>query len=171
MSTYNILFLCTANSARSIIAESLLRHWGGARFRAYSAGSYPQGTVNPLALEILRRHDLPTEGLRSKSWDEFADLGAPSMDFIITVCDKAAGELCPIWPGHPLTAHWGVEDPAAVQGSKAERLTAFRKTLRELESRIMLFTELRIEALDRGAIKHELDRIGLIKSGEPASPS
>ncbi len=124
---YNVLFLCTGNSARSVLAESLLNHHGRGKFRAYSAGSFPKGEVNPLALELLRRLDLPAEGLRSKSWDEFAQPGAPELDFIITVCDNAAGEVCPIWPGHPVTAHWGLPDPAAVEGTRRKDRSRFAK--------------------------------------------
>lgn len=149
---YSALFLCTGNSARSILAESLLNHWGRGRFRGFSAGSFPKGQVHPVAIELLRWMNLPTEGLRSKSWDEFAATGAPPIDFVITVCDNAAGEICPIWPGKPMTAHWGVADPAAVEGD-AEKAAAFRKTLTELEARIKLFVNLPVESLDRLAFQ------------------
>lgn len=157
---YHALFLCTGNSARSILAEALLNHWGDGRFRAYSAGSFPTGRVHPHALALLEHLGLPTEGLRSKSWDEFAAPGAPALDFVFTVCDAAAGEVCPIWPGHPVTAHWGVADPAAVEGSEVERMAAFREAFRVLEHRIQAFTALRPEALDRLAMKQQLDAIG-----------
>jgi arsenate reductase (thioredoxin) len=157
---YNVLFLCTGNSARSILAESLIDHWGSGRFRGYSAGSFPKGTVHPYALDLLRKLGLPCEGMRSKGWDEFAASGAPNMDFIFTVCDQPAGESCPIWPGNPMTAHWGVHDPAAVEGSEIERRQAFRDAFRALEVRIKLFTSLSIAALARLALKRELDRIG-----------
>ena len=164
---YNVLFLCTGNSARSILAESLLDRWGGGKFRGFSAGSFPKGQVNPLALELLRQMNLPTDGLRSKSWDEFAAPGAPPLDFIITVCDDAAGEVCPVWPGKPLTVHWGVADPAAVQGTDAQKMLAFRRTLMELESRIKLFTNLPIESLERLALHERLRAIGQ----PPAEPA
>jgi arsenate reductase (thioredoxin) len=157
---YNVLFLCTGNSARSIIAESLLRQWGRGRFHAYSAGSHPKGEVHPYALDLLQSLRMPVEDLRSKSWSEFARPGAPVMDFIFTVCDQAAGEVCPIWPGTPMTAHWGVPDPAAVEGSEREKRDAFRAALRQLDNRVKLFTSLSIAALDRMALKRELDRIG-----------
>jgi protein-tyrosine-phosphatase len=157
---YNVLFLCTGNSARSILAESLLSHHGRGKFRAYSAGSFPKGHVNPLALELLRRLDLPADGLRSKSWDEFAQPGAPQLDFIITVCDNAAGEVCPIWPGHPITAHWGLPDPAGVEGTQAEKLPAFRETVRALENRIKRFVELPIASLDRLKVQEHMRQIG-----------
>ena len=157
---YNVLFLCTGNSARSILAESLLNHHGRGRFRGYSAGSFPKGEVNPLALELLRRLDLPTEGLRSKSWDEFAQAGAPALDFIITVCDNAAGEVCPVWPGHPVTAHWGLPDPAVVEGAAAEKALAFRETLSALESRIKPFVELPVASLDRLKVQEQVREIG-----------
>ena len=157
---YNVLFLCTGNSARSILAESLLNHHGRGKFRAYSAGSFPKGHVNPLALELLRQLDLPAEGLRSKSWDEFAQPGAPQLDFIITVCDNAAGEVCPIWPGHPVTAHWGLPDPADVEGTQAEKLLAFRETVRALENRIRPFVELPIASLDRRKVQEDMREIG-----------
>jgi arsenate reductase (thioredoxin) len=161
---YNVLFLCTGNSARSILAESLLNHWGNGRFRAFSAGSFPKGEVHPMALELLKRSNLPAEGFRSKSWDEFAAQGAPSIDFIITVCDNAAGEVCPIWPGKPMTAHWGIADPAAAQGTEAEKAFAFRKALKELETRIKLFTSLPIDSLDSMTLQAKLREIGKIST-------
>jgi arsenate reductase (thioredoxin) len=142
---YNVLFLCTGNSARSILAEALLNHFGHGRFRAFSAGSFPKGAVHPMAIELLRRMDLPTNDLRSKSWNEFAAPGAPALDFIFTVCDNAAGEVCPIWPGKPITAHWGIADPAAVEDA-SERSRAFRKAAAELEARIKLLISLPIAA-------------------------
>jgi protein-tyrosine-phosphatase len=157
---YNVLFLCTGNSARSILAESLMNHFGKGRFRAYSAGSFPKGQVHPISLALLNELNLPTAGLRSKSWDEFAAPGAPSLDFVFTVCDKAAGEVCPYWPGQPVTAHWGVEDPAAVAGTEAQKSAAFRRALRELENRIKLFVSLPIASLDRMTIKSRVDAIG-----------
>jgi arsenate reductase len=157
---YNVLFLCTGNSARSILAESLLNHWGKGKFRAFSAGSYPKGQVHPLALELLERRNLPAEGLRSKSWDEFAAPGAPPIDFIFTVCDNAAGEVCPVWPGKPMTAHWGIADPAALEGSNIEKASAFRKALKELETRIKLFTSVAIASLDSMALQARLREIG-----------
>jgi protein-tyrosine-phosphatase len=157
---YNVLFLCTGNSARSILAEVLVEHWGKGRFLGYSAGSFPRGTVHPLALQLLGRLGLPVSGLRSKSWDEFAKPGAPEMDFVFTVCDQAAGEVCPIWPGNPITAHWGVPDPAAVEGTEAERTQAFRDAYRQLENRIKAFVALPIDQLDQVATKREVGRIG-----------
>ena len=171
MKTYNVLFLCTGNSARSIMAEALLDHWAKGRFRAYSAGSFPKSAVHPLALDLLEKAHLDTSGLRSKSWDEFAKPGAPQMDFVFTVCDQAASEVCPAWPGNPVTAHWGVPDPAAVEGTDAEKNRAFRIAFQALETRIKLFASLRLEALDRLAIKREVDEIGhlrVVTSGEPA---
>ena len=170
--TYNVLFLCTGNSARSIMAEVLLEHWGKGRFKAYSAGSFPKGAVHPLALDLLEKAHLDTGGLRSKSWDEFARLGAPRMDFVFTVCDQAAGEVCPVWPGNPVTAHWGMPDPASVEGPKAEKIRAFRYAFQALETRIKLFTSLRLEALDRLAIKRNVDEIGslrVVATEEPAA--
>ena len=158
--TYNALFLCTGNSARSILAEQLLNHWGKGRFRAFSAGSYPKGAVNPIALALLQQMNLPTDGLRSKSWDEFARPDAPRIDFIFTVCDNAAGEVCPVWPGHPITAHWGVPDPAAAEGSDAQKWLAFRQAFHELETRIKAFVSLPLESLDRVQLKEHLDVIG-----------
>jgi arsenate reductase len=157
---YNTLFLCTGNSARSILGEALLNHWGKGRFRAYSAGSFPKGAVHPMALELLRYMGLPTEGLRSKSWSEFASADAPIMDFVITVCDNAANEICPIWPGKPITAHWGVPDPAAVEGSEAERMAAFREAYRRLETRIQAFCVAADRAAERAEQTRETDRIG-----------
>ena len=149
----NVLFLCTGNSAHSILAESLLNHWGRGRFQAFSAGSFPKGQVHPAAIELLEWARLPTEGLRSKSWDEFARPGSPSLDLIFTVCDNAAAESCPIWQGHPMTLHWGLEDPAAVVGSDTDRWLAFRKTYRELDARIEAFVDLPIASLDKSALE------------------
>jgi protein-tyrosine-phosphatase len=157
---YNVLFLCTGNSARSILAEALVNHLGDGKFHGFSAGSFPGGQVHPFAIEILQWMKLPTAGLRSKSWDEFASADAPPLDFIFTVCDNAAGEVCPIWPGKPMTAHWGIADPAAVQGSDAEKGAAFRKALIELEARIKLFVDLPIKSLDRLTLQRELQAIG-----------
>ena len=157
---YNVLFLCTGNSARSILAEVLIEHWGKRPFTGYSAGSFPKGAVHPLALDLLESRHLRTYGLRSKSWNEFARPGAPAMDFVFTVCDQAAGEVCPVWPGNPVTAHWGVPDPAAVEGSEAEQRKAFRAAYLTLENRIKLFAALPIEKLDRMAIKRNVDDIG-----------
>jgi len=157
---YHVLFLCTGNSARSILAEALVNHWGKGRFVGYSAGSRPVGQVNPVALELLTHMQLPTEGLRSKSWDEFAAPGAPSLDFVFTVCDNAAGEQCPFWPGQPMTAHWGVEDPAAVEGTDTEKWLAFRTAFRELENRIRSFVNLKIGSLDRLSLQNRLKEIG-----------
>jgi protein-tyrosine-phosphatase len=159
---YNILFLCTGNSARSIFGEVLLRHWGKERFNAFSAGSFPKGGVNPMTLELLRSLQLPTDGLRSKGWNEFANPDAPVMDFVFTVCDQAASEVCPVWPGQPITAHWGIPDPAAVEGSQAERIGAFKDAYRRLDARIKLFVSLPIEKLDRLRLKREAERIGRI---------
>jgi len=170
--TYNVLFLCTGNSARSIMAEALLEHWGRGRFKAYSAGSFPKGAVHLLALDLLEKAHLDTRNLRSKSWDEFAKPAAPAMDFVFTVCDRAASEVCPAWPGNPVTAHWGVPDPAAVEGSEADKNRAFRYAFQALETRIKLFTSLRLEALDRLALKRKVDEIGhlsIVTSEEPAS--
>jgi arsenate reductase len=152
------------------MAEALLAHWGSGRFNAYSAGSFPRGAVHPTALGLLEKAHLDTSGLRSKSWDEFAKPGAPQMDFVFTVCDQAAREVCPVWPGNPVTAHWGVPDPASVKGTDAEKNRAFRYAFQALEARIKLFTSLRLEALDRLAIKRNVDEIGhlrVVTSGEP----
>jgi arsenate reductase len=158
--TYNALFLCTGNSARSILAEAIVNNLGEGRFHAYSAGSHPKGEVHPLALDLLRSLGLPVAGLRSKSWDEYAMPGAPKMDFVFTVCDDAAGEICPLWPGNPVTSHWSVPDPAKVQGDTLARKNAFRAAYRLLESRIRQFLALRFEGLDRISIKRSLDEIG-----------
>jgi arsenate reductase len=166
---YNVLFLCTGNSARSVLAESLLNHWGHGKFRAFSAGSYPKGQVHLMAVELLKRMNLPAENLRSKSWDEFAAPGAPPIDFVFTVCDNAAGEVCPVWPGKPMTAHWGIADPAAVEGTDAEKAFAFRNALKELETRIKLFTSLPIASLDSMTLQARLREIGKNNSvPEPA---
>ena len=158
--TYNVLFLCTGNSARSVIAEALLNHLGRGRFRAYSAGSHPVGKVNPFALELLQRAHLPIDGLRSKSWEGFAQPRAPAMDFIVTVCDNAAGEMCPVWPGRPVSAHWGVADPAALEGSDDEKRAAFRDAAAILRRRIEALVSLPIDELDEAAMKRELRSIG-----------
>jgi len=155
-----VLFLCTGNSARSILAESILRKDGAGRFHAFSVGSHPKGEVNPCAVETLRHLGYPTNALRSKSWDEFAAPDAPQMDFVFTVCDSAAGEVCPAWPGHPVTAHWGIEDPAAVAGTELEKLAAFATSFRYLRNRISLFLALPLASLDRMALKRRLDEIG-----------
>ncbi|MGY4307383.1 arsenate reductase [Bradyrhizobium sp. USDA 4369] len=157
---YNVLFLCTGNSARSILAESILRKQGAGRFRAFSAGSTPKGAVHPLALELLARMDYPTDDLRSKSWSEFAVPGAPVMDFVFTVCDAAAGEACPIWPGQPMTAHWGIEDPAAAESTELERLAAFTTAFRYLNNRIGAFIHLPLDRIDRLALGTRLREIG-----------
>jgi arsenate reductase len=159
---YNVLFLCTGNSARSILAESLLNHWGKGRFHAYSAGSFPKGQVHPISIALLAQLELPTAGLRSKSWDEFAAPGAPPLDFIFTVCDDAAGEVCPVWPGKPMTAHWGIEDPAAIEGTDAEKWAAFQKALRELENRIRLFMDLPVATLDAMTLRRRIEAIGKV---------
>jgi arsenate reductase len=157
---YNVLFLCTGNSARSVLAEVLLNSRGGGRFRAFSAGSQPVGRVNPFAIETLKQAGLSTDGLRSKSWNEFAQPAAPELDFVFTVCDSAANEVCPIWPGQPVTAHWGLPDPAAVSGSDADKARAFRDTFIALDRRIGLFTSLPIAGLDQLALKRKVDEIG-----------
>ncbi len=156
----NVLFLCTGNSARSILAEAYLNFAGKGRFAAYSAGSQPAGRVNRLALELLEENRLPTGGLRSKSWDEFARAGAPKIDFVFTVCDNAAGDACPLWPGQPITAHWGVADPAAASGTDAERRKAFLRAFTELSTRINLLLALPVDKLDPRALKSRLDQIG-----------
>lgn len=157
---YNVLFLCTGNSARSIMAEAILNHKGKPVFTAYSAGSHPLGTVRPEALQRLEMSHVPTTGVRGKSWDEFSRPNAPEMNFVFTVCDQAAKEICPLWPGQPMTAHWGIPDPAAVKGSAAEIERAFRDAFFLLDRRINLFLALPVAALDRLALKKELDRIG-----------
>jgi arsenate reductase len=157
---YTVLFLCTGNSARSIMAESLLNYWGKGRFQAFSAGSHPKGQVHTLAVDVLRRNHLSTEHLRSKSWDEFATPGAPPLDFVFTVCDHAAQEVCPIWPGQPITAHCGIHDPAAVEGSDEEKERAFNKAFREIDARLKIFTSLRLESLDQLSLQRQFDAIG-----------
>jgi arsenate reductase len=161
---YDVLFLCTGNSARSILGEAILARLGKGQLRAHSAGSHPKGRVHPLALEILRERGYETAGLRSKSWDEFAEPGAPALDFVFTVCDNAAGEACPVWPGQPVTAHWGLEDPAAFEGSRQEQRRVFRRVCRELERRIDRFARLPVEALDRTSLQARLDEIGTGRS-------
>ena len=157
---FNVLFLCTGNSARSIMAEAILNHLGRGRFRAWSAGSHPTGRVNPFALELIAGNGLPTADLRSKSWDEFAQPGAPRFDMVFTVCDNAAGEVCPVWPGQPLSAHWGIEDPAALAGSDADKRRAFLAAYTQLGTRIRLLLSLPLDKLDRVSLRHELNEIG-----------
>jgi arsenate reductase (thioredoxin) len=157
---YNVLFLCTGNSARSILAECILNREGKGRFRAFSAGSQPKGQVHPFAIELLKKLNHPTAGLRSKDWEEFAAPGAPVMDFVFTVCDNAANEVCPVWPGQPMTAHWGLPDPAAAEGTEAERHLAFADAYRMLLNRISIFTNLPMRSLDRLALQKRLDEIG-----------
>jgi arsenate reductase len=159
---YNVLFLCTGNTARSIVAESILRKDGRRHFRAFSAGSQPKGTVNPFAIKVLNSLDYPTDNLRSKSWQEFARADAPVMDFVFTVCDNAAGEACPVWPGQPMTAHWGIEDPAEVGGTDLEKEAAFVAALRYLKNRIAIFTSLPLQSIDRLSLGTRLRDIGLI---------
>ena len=156
----NVLFVCTGNSARSIIAEGLMNHLGGKRFRAYSAGSPPKGEVHPLALEALKHFRLPNDGFRSKSWEEFARPEAPQLDFVFTVCDNAAGEMCPVWPGQPMTAHWGLPDPAAVEGTDEIKRKAFQDTVVSMKRRIELMVALPMTSLDRMAIQREVRDIG-----------
>jgi protein-tyrosine-phosphatase len=158
--SYNVLFLCTGNSARSVMAEAALGRWGAGRFHAFSAGSHPKGAVHPTTLDLLRKLNYDVSGFRSKSWDEFARPGAEPLDFVFTVCDNAAGEVCPIWPGQPMTAHWGVEDPAAFVGPEDQALRFFKRVYLELESRIKIFSSLRLEALDRLSLQARLREIG-----------
>ncbi len=168
---YNVLFLCTGNTARSILAESILRKEGAGRFNAFSAGSQPKGVVNPYALRTLEAFGYPTNDFRSKSWDEFAGADAPRMDFIFTVCDSAAGESCPVWPGHPSTAHWGIEDPAAVQGADIDKLRAFSEAFRYMRNRIAAFVALPIRGLDKLALDARLRDIGALEgASEKAAP-
>jgi protein-tyrosine-phosphatase len=165
---YRTLFLCTGNSARSLMAESILNRYGLGRFQAHSAGSHPTGRVHPMALELLTRYNYPTAQLRSKSWDEFATPDAPPLHFVFTVCDRAAGEVCPVWPGQPMTAHWGVEDPAAFVGPDDRQLWFFRTIYFELERRIQIFTSLPIASLDRLSLQKRLDEIGRSRAEAPA---
>ena len=160
--TFNVLFLCTGNTARSILAEALLNAMAGTRFNAFSAGSHPKGTVNPYAIELLQKNRLPTQDLRSKSWNEFAQPGAPQLDFVFTVCDNAAGEVCPVWPGQPMTAHWGMDDPAAVEGSDEQKRRAFFKAYTELSHRLSIFVSLPMDKLDRLSLQKRLDEIGKV---------
>jgi arsenate reductase (thioredoxin) len=167
--THNVLFLCTGNSARSIMAEVLLNAMGKGRFRAYSAGSHPKGHVHPCALDLIRKNRLPTDGLRSKDWDEFAQAGAPAMDFVFTVCDNAAGEVCPVWPGQPMTAHWGIPDPAAFDGPEEGQRRAFFAAYSQLTQRLSIFVNLPLARLDRLALQQRLNEIGQL--GIPQSVS
>jgi len=157
---FNVLFLCTGNSARSIIAECILNRLGQGRFHAFSAGSHPKGQVHPYAIDLLKRLNFVTDGLRSKSWDEFAAPGAPSLDFVFTLCDEAAAEECPAWPGQPMTAHWGLPDPAAAEGNEAEKRLAFADALRMLNNRISIFVSLPMKSLDKLSLQRRLDEIG-----------
>ena len=161
--TYNVLFLCTHNSARSILAEAYLNHVGKGRFIAYSAGSHPSGSINPMTIQILRQTGYAVDGLRSKGWDEFAVPGAPRMDFVITVCDSAAGEVCPVWPGQPMTAHWGFEDPSQAKGTEEERRRVFQRVFRQITARIQLFLSLPMEQLDALSLQQRLNDIGKSK--------
>jgi protein-tyrosine-phosphatase len=157
---HNALFLCTGNSARSVMAEALLNQWGRGRYRAYSAGSHPTGRVHPFTLDLLKRLDLPTVGLRSKSWEEFARPGAPALDFVFTVCDQAAAEVCPVWPGQPITAHWGFPDPAAFVGPEVEKRAIFADVFRQIETRVKIFAALPLQRLTRLALQREVEDLG-----------
>lgn len=168
---FNVLFLCTGNSARSVLGESILRKDGAGRFRAFSAGSRPRGAVNSFALKVLGAFDYPTDGFRSKSWDEFAPPDAPKMDFVFTVCDDAAGETCPIWPGHPMTAHWGIEDPATVEGSDVDKERAFNTAFRHMRNRITCFIALPLASLDKMALTNRLRDIGQMDGASCTSKS
>jgi protein-tyrosine-phosphatase len=168
--SYNVLFLCTGNSARSILAESILQKDGAGRFNAFSAGSQPKGAVNPFALKVLASYGYPSAGFRSKSWEEFAESGAPVMDFVFTVCDSAAGETCPVWPGQPMTAHWGIEDPAAVEGADIQKEAAFVTAFRYLKNRISVFASLPLASIDRMALGTKLREIGRM-DGATSSPA
>jgi arsenate reductase (thioredoxin) len=167
---YNVLFLCTGNTARSILAESIMRKDGQGRFRSFSAGSQPKGQVNPFALKVLERLNYPIDGMRSKSWEEFAASDAPAMDFVFTVCDSAAGESCPVWPGQPMTAHWGIEDPAAVQGSDIEKEAAFVTAFRFLKNRIGVFTNLPLRGIDKLSLGTKLRGIGRLDGATHPQP-
>jgi arsenate reductase len=167
---YNVLFLCTGNSARSIFGECLIERWGKGRFRGFSAGSHPKGEVHPGALYELQHNNYVTDGLRSKDWDEFARPDSPHMDFVFTVCDKAAAEVCPVWPGQPMTAHWGVADPVAVEGDELTRRTAFATAFRELQNRISIFVNLPFDQLDQLRLQEKLDEIGQIQLTETQEP-
>jgi arsenate reductase len=167
---FNVLFLCTGNSARSILAESILQKDGAGRFRAFSAGSHPKRAVNPFALKVLESLDYPTEGLRSKNWNEFAAPGAPALDFVFTVCDNAAGEVCPVWPGQPMTAHWGIEDPAIVEGTDIQKEAAFVLATRYLKNRISVFTNLPIKSLDQLSLAAKLREIGTLEGATKPRP-
>jgi arsenate reductase (thioredoxin) len=167
---FNVLFLCTGNSARSIIAESILKKVGAGRFHAFSAGSHPKGGINPFAIKVLESYDFPTDDLRSKSWDEFAAPGAPVMDFVFTVCDTAAAETCPVWPGQPMTAHWGIEDPAAVEGTDIQKEAAFVLATKYLRNRISIFASLPIRSLDKMALNAKLREIGQLEGATKPGP-
>ncbi len=165
---YNVLFLCTGNSARSILAESIMNKLGKGKFRGFSAGSHPKGQVHPTAMNLLRQSGFPTDDLRSKSWSEFAAPNGPHLDFVFTVCDKAAGEVCPYWPGQPMTAHWGIPDPVAVEGTDIEKSFAFREAFRAMETRIKLFLSLPLASIDRMRLQERLDAIGKTPPGPPS---
>ena len=167
--TYNVLFLCTGNSARSIMAEMAMSRWGKGRFRAFSAGSHPTGRVHPRAIELLQELGYSTESVRSKSWDEFGQPDSPRLDFVFTVCDNAAGEACPFWPGQPMTAHWGVEDPAAFRGTAHEERAVFFRVYTALESRIKIFTSLRLDDIDTLSLRNRLNEIGRLSSASEVS--
>lgn len=168
---YNILFLCTGNSARSIFGECVINRLGRGKCRGFSAGSHPKGEVHPMALYELQHNNYSTEGLRSKDWSEFAATDAPHMDFVFTVCDRAAAEVCPVWPGQPMTAHWGVEDPVAVQGDELTRRTAFATAFRELHNRISIFVNLPLDSLDKLRLQEKLDEIGRVRSADMKEPA